>query len=159
LSSTVASCNEPPDPCKDLLQAILDFIKNLQKRYWDLKNNEGNLPPTTPAQPDPRYGTRSIQGEQHQFNGRQQGLRNRMNEYRDKGCGDPPSLAWEWAYKKVPVADLKPPTVDVKTAEKAVVATGLAVGTGYLIYRIIRMIPSVAFPPLWPTIPANAAIP
>lgn len=37
---------------------------------------------------------------------------------------------------------------------------GIGVGvTGYLIYRGIRMLPSVAFPPLWPTIPANAAIP
>ena len=34
-----------------------------------------------------------------------------------------------------------------------------AVGTGYLIYRGVRMLPSVVFPPLWPTIPLNAAIP
>ncbi|HYJ85634.1 MAG TPA: RHS repeat-associated core domain-containing protein, partial [Pyrinomonadaceae bacterium] len=32
------------------------------------------------------------------------------------------------------------------------------VGAGYLIYRGLRMIPSL-FPPLWPTIPANLAIP
>ena len=43
------------------------------------------------------------------------------------------------------------------------VATGVAagaagVGIGYLIYRGIRMIPSL-FPALWPTIPANLAIP
>lgn len=34
-----------------------------------------------------------------------------------------------------------------------------AVGTGYLIYRGVRMLPSVLIPPLWPTIPVNAAIP
>jgi RHS repeat-associated protein len=34
----------------------------------------------------------------------------------------------------------------------------LGVGTTYLIYRGIRMLPSL-FPPLWPTIPFNAAVP
>ena len=39
------------------------------------------------------------------------------------------------------------------------VATAVVVGgTAYIVYRCIRMIPSLA-PPLWPTIPANAAIP
>lgn len=33
-----------------------------------------------------------------------------------------------------------------------------AVGAGYLIYRGVRMTPSL-FPPLWPTIPANLALP
>ncbi|HTV58669.1 MAG TPA: hypothetical protein VMJ93_07335 [Verrucomicrobiae bacterium] len=36
---------------------------------------------------------------------------------------------------------------------------GVGVGVGgYITYRVIRMIPSL-FPPLWETIPANAAIP
>jgi RHS repeat-associated protein len=40
------------------------------------------------------------------------------------------------------------------------VAAGAAtVGAGYLIYRGVRMIPSVVFPVLWPSIPANVAIP
>jgi len=33
------------------------------------------------------------------------------------------------------------------------------IGTGYLIYRGGRMLPSLLFPALWPTIPLNAAIP
>jgi hypothetical protein len=37
-------------------------------------------------------------------------------------------------------------------------AVGAGIGVGYLIYRGVRMIPSL-FPPLWPTIPANLAIP
>jgi hypothetical protein len=46
---------------------------------------------------------------------------------------------------------------DDNTAE--IVAGGVAaVGTGYVIYRIVRMMISLA-PPLWPTIPANALIP
>ncbi|MDH0863814.1 RHS repeat-associated core domain-containing protein [Mitsuaria sp. GD03876] len=40
-----------------------------------------------------------------------------------------------------------------KTAKVVVVA-----GTAYVVYRCIRMVPSL-FPPLWPTIPANVAIP
>lgn len=46
---------------------------------------------------------------------------------------------------------------DSSTA-KAVVTTGATVSTGYVIYRIIRMIPSL-IPPLWETIPANALAP
>lgn len=30
---------------------------------------------------------------------------------------------------------------------------------GYLVYRGLRMIPSLAAPPLWPTIPANVVLP
>jgi RHS repeat-associated protein len=37
-------------------------------------------------------------------------------------------------------------------------AGAAAIGTGYIIYRVIRMLPLLA-PPLWPTIPANAIIP
>ncbi len=33
------------------------------------------------------------------------------------------------------------------------------IGAGYLIYRGIRMLPSIVFPPLWPTALPNAAIP
>jgi RHS repeat-associated protein len=39
---------------------------------------------------------------------------------------------------------------------KSVVISG---GIAYIVYRCIRMIPSVAFPPLWPTIPPNVALP
>jgi RHS repeat-associated protein len=41
----------------------------------------------------------------------------------------------------------------------AVAATAVTVGAGYIAYRCIRMAPSVLIPPLWWTIPANAAIP
>ncbi|EDY2550083.1 RHS element protein, partial [Salmonella enterica] len=44
------------------------------------------------------------------------------------------------------------------SATEAVVATGATIGVGYIIYRVIRMIPSLA-PPLWPTIPVNAVTP
>lgn len=41
---------------------------------------------------------------------------------------------------------------------KGVAVTGAGIGLGYLIYRGVRMIPSLV-PPLWPTIPANLAVP
>jgi len=50
------------------------------------------------------------------------------------------------------------PTVTTRQVVTGVGATLGAVGLGYIIYRGIRMLPSLA-PPLWWTIPANAAIP
>ncbi len=44
---------------------------------------------------------------------------------------------------------------DCKDKVATVVIAG---GTAYIVYRCIRMIPSL-FPPLWPTIPANVAVP
>lgn len=154
--SPVTPCCGPPDPCQDLLQQILAFIQNLQKRYWDLRNDVGGLPMTKPAQPHPKYGFRSITGERQQFEDRQKGLRNRLNDYNQEGCGDPPPDAWKWATMETPTADPKPETgLDAKT----VAVGGLAgLGVGYLVYRGIRMIPSL-FPPLWWSIPANAAAP
>jgi hypothetical protein len=45
--------------------------------------------------------------------------------------------------------------------EKVLVACEVTGGAvlAYAAYRVIRMIPSVAFPPLWPTIPINVAVP
>lgn len=51
-----------------------------------------------------------------------------------------------------------PGNIQLPSAKQIVIGIG-AVGTGYLIYRGVRMLPSVVFPPLWPTIPLNAAIP
>ena len=133
-------------------------MANLLKRYWDLRNNVGGLPQTTPSQPDPHYGFRSIEGEQHQFNGRQQGLRNRLDKWNTDGCGDPPSGAWDWATREVPAADPKPLSDSTRQMVDTTVKVGATVSAGYIIYRVIRMIPSL-FPPLWETIPANLAIP
>lgn len=43
---------------------------------------------------------------------------------------------------------------DLETGGKVVVA----VGTAYVVYRVVRFLPSL-LPPLWPTIPLNAAVP
>lgn len=44
------------------------------------------------------------------------------------------------------------------SACRTVATTVVMGGTAYVVYRCVRMVPSL-FPPLWPTIPANAAIP
>ncbi|EOD79642.1 hypothetical protein D515_01436 [Grimontia indica] len=63
---------------------------------------------------------------------------------------EPPSEPW-----RMPELPEMP---DLRPAVKPVVAGAAAVGIGYLIYRGVRMIPSLA-PPLWWTIPGNLAVP
>ena len=48
--------------------------------------------------------------------------------------------------------------IEAEDVGKAVVGGAAAVGAGYLIYRGIRMLPSL-LPPLWWTIPVNLATP
>lgn len=59
--------------------------------------------------------------------------------------------------RPVPVTSPRPVRTPVVTP-RAVAGGVAAVGLGYLIYRGIRMIPSLA-PPLWWTIPGNLAVP
>lgn len=54
------------------------------------------------------------------------------------------------------------PSTPFTSGERVLIGAGGAVGgaaIGYGIYRGVRMIPSLVFPPLWPTIPINAAVP
>lgn len=44
------------------------------------------------------------------------------------------------------------------TCEKAATVVVVGGGIAYVAYRCLRMLPSLV-PPLWPTIPANVAIP
>jgi hypothetical protein len=69
----------------------------------------------------------------------------------------PAAEAWDWA-TRVPAADPKPTDDTAKRVGQAAAATGAAVGVGYIIYRIVRFLPSLA-PPVWWTIPENALIP
>jgi RHS repeat-associated protein len=72
---------------------------------------------------------------------------------------------WESKKCEIPPPLLVPPPADpepskcgdnscTETAAQVVVGAGVV----YVIYRCVRMVPSL-IPPLWPTIPANAAIP
>ncbi|MBI1833063.1 MAG: hypothetical protein HYR84_16610 [Planctomycetes bacterium] len=155
---STATCG-PPDPkCEELLRQMAEAVKELMKRAAELIANEGDLPATKPDTPHPRYGTRSLQGERQAFTDRQRGLGNRMNDYYNSGCGDPPGWAMEWVTKPVPVPVPKPapPVVDPKAVAETAAAGAAAVGIGYVIYRIVRLIPSLAFPP---SLIPNLAIP
>ena len=101
-------------------------------------------------------GTNSWKTHEDTICDQQKGLRCRLQAYAQKGCGGPPPNAWSLATKPVPTSkEWQGGNGNIaKNAGKAAVG----IGAGYLIYRGIRMIPSLA-PPLWPTIPANAAIP
>ncbi|WP_442920707.1 hypothetical protein [Massilia sp. DD77] len=60
------------------------------------------------------------------------------------GCGGPP-----------------PPTAPAEACGETCKKTATVVvagGTAYMVYRCLRMVPSL-LPPIWPTIPANAVIP
>lgn len=49
--------------------------------------------------------------------------------------------------------------IDRRDLRTGVVIVGTSVGIGYVIYRGVRMIPSIVFPPLWWTVPGNAVLP
>jgi hypothetical protein len=98
----------------------------------------------------------------------QRNLRDHIREHRSRGCGDPPeggspvpAGAWEAANAPPPSAadwGLNNPAEYRGLTGSAVGDAAVGVGAGYLLYRAIRMLPSL-FPPAWPSIPANLAIP
>jgi Domain of unknown function (DUF4150) len=98
----------PQDPCDDLVKEVWRFINLIQGRWNDLKADVGKLPLTKPAVPDPRYGTRSIEGEQNAYKQAQDGLKNRLKKWPYDKCGPPPAPAWDWAKKPIPVPDPPP---------------------------------------------------
>jgi RHS repeat-associated protein len=58
-----------------------------------------------------------------------------------------------------PSPEPSPRTTCGDNCKKQVAIVVAAGGTTYVIYRCIRMLPSLVVPPLWPTIPLNAAVP
>ena len=91
-----------------------------------------------------------------QIIGHQGKLQRLLKQYEKNGCGDPPPGAWSWSEREVPTYEQMAAESGVSLRDVATVATG--VGLGYIIYRVVRFLPSL-FPPLWETIPANLAIP
>ena len=143
--------------CDQLLNEINDFVY----RDKHLNNNGGThgLIHRFKEQINGKNGpgTQSWIDHEQQICGQQKGLRCRLQAYASNGCGSPPPNAWNYATKPVPTAkEWKNPSNT--SAAKVVVGGAATIGGGYLLYRGLRMIPSL-FPPLWPTIPANAAIP
>lgn len=89
----------------------------------------------------------------------------------DHGSGDPHAHDWDWGNPdpRGPHRPLYPGECIPEDAKEdllnfceqyPLVCAALAAGGGtYGTYRAIRMLPSLAIPPLWPTIPLNAIAP
>jgi RHS repeat-associated protein len=122
--------------CKALQKKIDNLMKNLDDRWADLA--EGGLPERL-ANPKNEPLSATMRGHRTLINDRDSVLRKWEKRYSDE-CepDDPPSGG----------------TCDECTAG-AVAATMVG---GYLVYRCVRMLPSL-LPPLWWTIPANAVTP
>ncbi len=163
-STTSPCCTPPTDPCEAIRKKIDELI-NRDKRGAGGGGTHG-LKHRFPEQINGRNGpgTPSWNTHEQTIKNQQRGLEKQLKKYEKNGCGDPPPGAWEWATRPVPKpsewrnpAPVSPPVVSREQLETgAKVAGGL--GLAYLAYRAIRMIPSL-FPPLWPTIPANVAVP
>ncbi len=148
-----------PPGCEELLVQILARMAELARRAAELVENRLNLPQSGPM---------SIEGHQQQFRNKQTNLRRMLDQWNTNNCGPPPPNAWNWATRPTPAprappntqprvqtpTPLAPPTI---TAEEVATIGGLALA-GYITYRVVRMLPSL-LPPLWPTIPVNAAVP
>ena len=123
--------------------------KGLACRFKDQIN--GNEPP----------GSQGWKNHEGNIKGDQKALNNALDAWDKGGCGPRPPGATEWANKPLPTAaDYKGSGGAVVNGETVKTTAKVAAGAGaaYLIYRGIRMLPSL-LPPLWPTIPANAVIP
>jgi Toxin with a conserved tryptophan and TIP tripeptide motif len=165
MSSAVQSCMTPPpnDPCAKLLQEILDLI-NRDKRACGNTGIHGlkhRFIEQINGQNGP--GTQVWDNHDRVIRDQEKALERKLRDYNRRGCGDPPPGAWSWATRPEPqpVEWLGPPQQGNEAARKTAMAAGAAaatVGAGYVIYRVIRFLPSL-FPPLWETIPLNLAVP
>jgi hypothetical protein len=132
--------------CPDLLEAIQRLMdtekrgrsgtKGLVQRFRDYLGDDATHGP--------------------QLQDQQRSLRTYLDEYDNKDCGDPPSGAAELATRAL--QNPASTSIDDTGSAKAVAVTGGVLGLGYVAYRVVRFLPSLA-PPLWWTIPENLAIP
>jgi len=155
----VNGCPPPLDPC-EALRKLIDALINRDKRQHGGGGTHG-LQHRFREQINGANGpgTRSWQTHEDTIRNQQRGLRRRLQEWQNNHCGPPPPGAWNWATRPVPQAsEWVDPNPSGPSTATYVAGGAAAVGVGYLLYRGVRMIPSL-FPPLRPPIPANAAIP
>ncbi|MEM1033585.1 MAG: hypothetical protein AAGN82_24835 [Myxococcota bacterium] len=161
MSGTTAcfDCDPQSPRCRELLQEIHDFISRERGIFGGTKGLQQRFAEQT-ARGASGPGTRSWINHENAIRNQQRGLRDRLEEYERRGCGPPPPGAWSWATRPVPSAAAWEENNLEGGHNPALYVAGAAatVGAGYVIYRGVRMLPSL-LPPLWWTIPANAAIP
>jgi Toxin with a conserved tryptophan and TIP tripeptide motif len=148
--------------CKELLDKINEFAtarrakagegtKGLADRYAE--QIAGKSPP----------GSKSYINHMIQYYNQQKQLQEMIDAYENEhpdDCNDsngpPPAPAMEWAVKPHPAdAQYVGPPPSAFTAKNAAIVGG-SIGLGYIVYRVIRLLPSLFVPP---TIPLNLAIP
>lgn len=123
--------------CKALRNKIKNFQEQLDERWKELGlNRKGLLERVGPGE----ALADSMRGHRTLINIRDSEMRKWEKKYSDD-CEDD-----------------DPPQEQSCDTGCAVAATAGTMGAGYIAYRCLRMLPSFA-PPLWPTIPANLAIP
>lgn len=125
--------------CKALRDKMDKLRKDLDNRWADYAKDVKNLPERIGA-PEALSATR--RGHRTLINDRDSRLRQYEKRYSEE-CE-------EQCTKDCPGG--------AGNALTAMATGAAAAGSGYLIYRCIRMLPSLA-PPLWWTIPANAVAP
>jgi RHS repeat-associated protein len=146
-----AAAPPPMSPeCSSLYTKIQDHIRGIVQKFIELKADIHNLQSGHWTAPDPNYG--SVVGHQDRYRGLLKGYDRMHRDWDDQGCpGDPPSLAPE--YREVPNPDPKNPGPSFNPLPFM-----SAPAAAYLIYRIVRLLPSLA-PPAWPTLVPNLATP
>ncbi|WP_089726423.1 hypothetical protein [Candidatus Thiosymbion oneisti] len=163
IGEDVGNQTDPPEDICEKLRKKIDELINRNKRELGGGGTHGlkhRFAEQVNAPLNHGPGTPEWINHEGNIKGDQKALRRALERFRDNHCGPPPNGAGTWARRPVPTREqwLPRPAVDMD-AVKVVAGGTVAGGAGYLIYRGIRMLPSLAAPPLWPTIPANLAIP
>ena len=155
MGGAIQSCNlKPKDPCDEILKKINEYM-NRNKKEIDGRGTHGlthrfrELISALSNGDISRYKTHADEIRYQQVN-----LQKELNKYDKNKCGPPPPGAWSLSERRVPT----PSDYGIEVKPSAIM-TGIGVGIGgYVLYRAIRFLPSL-LPPLWPTIPANLAVP
>jgi uncharacterized protein RhaS with RHS repeats len=164
-----------PDGLK-LSKAACDALRSLiESRFGDLLSDLRRYSPDLDARGGyPIYdkktgkviGKTKPGGHYQEIRERQGGLKNNISRYvnecrKDNDDDNPPLRRCidQAANRPIPKPILKPgnPFKGSDIGKGAAIGVG-AVGTGYIIYRGVRLIPSL-LPPLWPTLAPNLAVP
>ena len=122
------------DECKQLARKIENLRRDIAKGKADIASNASRSNPLPEFAPGGKLRD-SVDGHRQILKTLEDTLQRREQEYAQKCGGD------------------HCPNELQSTAK-----IGLSVGAGYLAYRMLRFLPSLA-PPLWETIPLNLAIP
>jgi hypothetical protein len=164
-AATVQPCSGCDDPCDEIRRKIDELIGRDKRTDANGGSGAHGLKHRFAEQiwGDHGPGTTSWTNHEAAIRQQQRALQKQLKRFQENGCGDPPKGGWEWATRPVP----KPaewrgsakdhPWVSPELARNAAIGVG-GLAAGYAVYRAVRFLPSL-LPPLWWTIPANAAIP